>query len=55
VTAGTRQCVLTVACRLLQEGQELELETGHIVRSFPTVHPIPSQVCVSMQGLQRGH
>eukprot|EP00882_Tetradesmus_deserticola_P015032 GHRQ01016003.1.p1 GENE.GHRQ01016003.1~~GHRQ01016003.1.p1 ORF type:complete len:317 (+),score=117.62 GHRQ01016003.1:365-1315(+) len=27
----------------LKEGQEIELETGHIVRSFPTVHPIPSQ------------
>lgn len=29
---------------LLQEGQELELDTGHRVRPFPTVHPIPSQV-----------
>ncbi|KAF6239890.1 nuclear RNase Z [Scenedesmus sp. NREL 46B-D3] len=28
----------------LKEGQEIELETGHIVRCFPTVHPIPSQV-----------
>jgi hypothetical protein len=29
---------------LVQEGQELELDTGHIVRPFPTVHPVPSQV-----------
>eukprot|EP00775_Hariotina_reticulata_P010313 gene10313-10472_t len=27
----------------LQEGQELELDTGHIVRPFATVHPVPSQ------------
>ncbi|WIA08912.1 hypothetical protein OEZ85_008330 [Tetradesmus obliquus] len=27
----------------LTEGQEIELETGHIVRCFPTVHPVPSQ------------
>lgn len=29
-----------------QVGQEYELPTGHIVRPFPTVHPIPSQVCM---------
>ncbi len=27
----------------LSEGQELELESGHTVRPFPTVHTIPSQ------------
>eukprot|EP00878_Enallax_costatus_P031452 GHUV01034397.1.p1 GENE.GHUV01034397.1~~GHUV01034397.1.p1 ORF type:complete len:214 (+),score=45.09 GHUV01034397.1:331-972(+) len=29
--------------KTLEEGQEIELESGHIVRPFPTVHPIPSQ------------
>ncbi len=28
----------------MQAGQEYELPTGHIVRPFPTVHTIPSQV-----------
>jgi hypothetical protein len=51
VSACADCCVL----KLLQDGQEIELETGHIVRSFPTVHPIPSQVCVRMQGLQHLH
>lgn len=38
---NTTSCVCLM---LLQEGQELELETGHIVRPFSTVHPVPSQV-----------
>jgi len=36
--------VMVVVVVVVQEGQELELDTGHIVRSFPTVHPVPSQV-----------